>query len=181
MLSVRNHFQEVMVNAVIVAQFRMERRRQRLALSYQHRIFSLRRDHFHALAHAFNLRSADEYHFDGIAEKSAFADGAVDLASVCVAAHGDVERAQAGLLRILYLCGQQDASRARAKGRLREHEIFQLCESVFTEQLEKCSGLAAGDYQAVDLIQLLGLFYENNFGAEFFQTAAVRVEVSLQS
>src|SRR6266849_7385833 len=110
----------------------MKRRRQRLALSYQHRVFTFRRDHFHALAYAFNLRSADEYHFDGIAKKSAFADGAVDLATVSVTADGNVERAQAGLLRILYVCGQQDASRACAKGRLRAHEIFQLREPVFT-------------------------------------------------
>src|SRR6202040_2513476 len=103
-----------------------------------------------------------------------------DLAPVCITADSDVERAQAGLLRILYFGGQQDASRAGAEGWLRVHEILQLCESVFTEELEKCPRLAAGDYQAVDFIQLLGLFHQNNFRAEFFETSAVRVEVSLQ-
>src|SRR6266478_2822094 len=156
----------------------MERRGHGLALAHQYGIFAFGRDHFHALAHAFNLRSADEYHFDGIAKKSAFADGAVDLASVSITAHGDVERAEASLLRILDVGGQQDASRACTKGRLRTDEILQLRESVFAEQLEKCAGFAAGNYQAVDVIQLLGFFHENNFGAEFFQTAAVRIEVS---
>ena len=145
-----------------------------------HFIFAFGRDHFHALAHALDLRSADEDHFDGIVKKSPFADGAVDLASVSIAAHGDVERAQAGLLRILYFCGQQDASRARAKGRLRAHEIFQLRESVFAEQLEKCPRLAAGNHQAVDLIQLLGLFHQNNFRAQFFETTAMRIEIALE-
>src|ERR1700682_132989 len=109
----------------------MERRGQRLALPDKHGGAAFRRDHFHALAYAFNLRGADEYHFDRIAKKSAFADGAVDLASVSVAADGDIERTQASLLRILDVCGQQDASRARTKGRLRAHELFQLRESVF--------------------------------------------------
>src|SRR6266404_5618111 len=175
--------QKILMNAPVVAQFRMERRCHGLALAHQHRHFvaAFRRDHFHALAYAFNLRSADEYHFDGLAKKSAFADGAIDLASVSITAHCDVERAQARLLRILDFGGQQDASRAGSKRRLRAHEILQLRESVFTEQLEKGPRLAAGDYQAVDLIQLLGLFHQYNFGTEFFETAAVRVEVSLQS
>src|ERR1017187_5084716 len=160
----------------------MERRRQRLATAHQHRnsVLAFGRDHFHAFAHAFDLRSADEYHFDGTVKKSAFADGAVDLPSVSIAAHGDVERAQAGLLWILYFCRQQDASRTRAKRRLREHEIFQLCESVFTKQLEKCSRLAPGNNEAVDVIQLLRLFDQDNFGAEFFEPAAVRVEIALE-
>src|ERR1700686_2967568 len=108
-----DHVQKVLVNARVVAQFRMERRRQRLALAHQHRIFAFGRDYFHALTYAFNLRSADEYHFDGIAEKSAFADGAVNLASVSITPDGNVERTQAGLLRILYFRCQQDSSRAR--------------------------------------------------------------------
>src|SRR5208282_1013831 len=144
------------------------------------RIFTFRRDHFDAFANAFDFRSADEDHFDGTVKKSAFADGAVDLPSVSIAAHGDVERAQAGLLWILYFCRQQDASRARAKRRLRSHEIPQLRESVFTEQLEKCSRLAPGDNEAVDAIQLLRLFDQDNFGAQFLETAAVRVEIALE-
>src|SRR6202165_2772004 len=161
----------------------MERRGQRLALPHQHWHFvaAFRRNHFHGPAYAFNLRSADKYHFDGIAKKSAFADGAVYLASVSVAAYCDVERAQSRLLRILYFCGKEDASRARAKGWLREHEILQLRESVFAQQFEKCPRLATRDYQAVDLIQLVRLLHQHNFGAEFLETAAVRVEVSLQS
>src|SRR2546430_1789092 len=136
---VLDHVQKILVNAPVVAQFRMERRGHGLALAHQYGDFvtAFRRDHFHALAYAFNLRSADEYHFNGLAKKSAFADGAVDLASVSVAAHGDIERPQAGLLRILYFSGQQDASRAGSKRRLRAHEILQFRESVFTEQLEE--------------------------------------------
>src|SRR5208282_4197559 len=130
-------------------------------------VLAFGRDHFDAFAHAFDLRSADEHHFDGTVKKSALADGAVDLPSVSIAAYGDVERAEAGLFGILYFCRQQDASRARAKRRLHSHEIPQLCESVFTKQLEKCSRLAPGNNEAVEVIQLLRLFDQDNFGAQF--------------
>src|ERR1039457_4256844 len=146
----------------------MERRRQRLTLAHQHRIFAFGRDHFHALANAFDLRSADEYHFNGFVKKSAFADRAVDLASVSIAAHRDVERSQAGLLRVLYFRCEKDASRARAEGRLRIHEILQLRETIFTEKLEECSRLASGNHQAVDVSQLLRFLNQNYFRAEFF-------------
>src|SRR5258706_4949957 len=124
------HVQKILMNAQVVAKFRMELRCHGLALAHQHRHFvaAFRRDHFHALAYAFNLRSADEYHFDGLAKKSAFADGAVDLASVSITAHRDVERAQAGLLRILDVRRQQDASGARTESWLHAHKIFQLRE-----------------------------------------------------
>src|SRR5713226_3506296 len=138
--------QKIPVNAVIVAEFRVERGSESFSLADQHRVFAFRRNHFHSRAHAFDLGRADEYHFNGIVQEPPFADGAVDLAAVSITAHRDVERAQAGLLRILNFCGQQDASRASAKSRLSAHEILQLREPVFTEQLEKRSRLAPGDY-----------------------------------
>src|ERR1700687_3512763 len=95
----------------------MERRRQRLALAYQHRICTFGRDHFHILADTFDLRSADEDHLNRLVKKPAFADRAVDLASVSIAPHGDIERAESGLLWILHFCSEQDASRAGAKSR----------------------------------------------------------------
>src|ERR1017187_3831356 len=119
----------------------MESRRQRLALAHQHRVLAFRRDHVHAVAYAFDLRSADEYHLDRLIEKSAFADRAVDLAPVGITAYRDVERAQASLFRILDRCRQQDASRARAKGWLRADELLQLRESVFAEKLEESARL----------------------------------------
>jgi hypothetical protein len=60
------------------------------------------------------------------------------------------------------------------------YEIFQLGESVFAEQLEKRARLAAGNYQAVEIVELPVLFDQHNFRAEFLQTVAVRVEIALQ-
>src|SRR5258706_464847 len=42
------------------------------------------------------------------------------------------------------------------------------------------SQFPAGDYQGVDVVELLGLFYEQNFGAQLFEPAAVGVEIALQ-
>src|SRR5271167_593178 len=120
----------------------MESCGQRLALAHQHRVFgfALGCDHFHALPDAFNFGSADEDHFKGLVKESSFPDRAVNLPSIGIAAHSDVERAQASLLWILYIACQQDASRAGAEGRLHPHEILKLRESVFPEQLEEGSG-----------------------------------------
>ena len=41
-------------------------------------------------------------------------------------------------------------------------------------------GLAAGDDQAVDLVQLLRLFDEHNFSAQLFEPLAVSVEIALE-
>src|SRR5271166_1627609 len=158
----------------------MERRGQRFALADQNRIFAFGCDHFDACAYAFDFGSADEYHFYGLVEKSSLTDRAVDLASVGVAADRDVERTKAGLFRIFNLGGEQDASGAGSKSWLRLHEISQPRESFFTEQLEECSRLASGNDEAVEVVQLLGLFYQDNFRAEFFESAAMRVKIALQ-
>ena len=55
---------------------------------------------FDAFADVLNFGGADEDHFHGRVAEAAFADGAVDLASVGVAADADVEGAEAFLLRI---------------------------------------------------------------------------------
>ena len=42
-------------------------------------------------------------------------------------------------------------------------------------------GLAAGNYQSCYVVELLGLFHENDFRAEFFEALAVGIEIALQS
>ncbi len=59
-------------------------------------------------------------------------------------------------------------------------ELFQLCESFFAKKFEECAGFASGDDQAVDGVELLGLFDEHDLGAELFEPAAVGVEIALQ-
>ncbi len=80
---------------------------------------------FDAFADALNLRGADEDHFQRRVAEAAFADGAVDLASVGVAADANVEGAEAFLLRIFDFCGEQNCAGAGAKRGLGMDELFQ--------------------------------------------------------
>src|ERR1700723_3067851 len=143
---------------------------------------------FDGRADAFDFRGADENHLQWgrcefvvkRAEKFAFADGFIELASVGVAADGDVDCAEARLLWIFDFRGQQDRAGAGAEGWLHADELLQLFEALFPQQFQERTGFAAGDYEAFDRVELLGLFYEHHFGAELFEPAAVGIEVSLQ-
>jgi len=61
------------------------------------------------------------------------------------------------------------------------HELLQLLESGFAQQFKKRARFSTGDYQAVDLVELLGLLDEHNFSAQLFEPTAVRVEITLES
>ena len=135
---------------------------------------------FDAFADVLDFGGTDEDHFDGGGAEEALADGAVDLASVGVAADADVEGAEAFLLGILDLGGEEDGAGAGAKGGLGVDEIFQLGKAFFAEKFQERAGFAAGDDEAVDGIELLGFFDEDDFGAEFFEAKAVGVEITLQ-
>src|SRR5439155_9148098 len=134
---------------------------------------------FHARSEALDLRGADENHFCWQSQKVSFADGAVHLASVGIAADGNIERAKSRLFRVLDFSGEQNRTRAGAESWLYANELLQLLEPGVAQQLEKCARLAAGDDEPVDLIELLRLFDEHNFRAQLFEPTAVRVEIAL--
>src|ERR1041385_8426252 len=87
---------------------------------------------FDAFADALDFGSANEDHlerrFAGIVgesgEEFAFADGAVDLASISVAANADVESSKSGLRRIFDFSGEQDCSSAGAESGLEANKLF---------------------------------------------------------
>ena len=93
--------------AGVVAQLGVESCSHDFSLSDGDRvvIFALGSDYFNFGADAFDLWSADEDHFDRLTTESAFADRAVDLTAVGVAADADIERAQSGLLWVFYFVG----------------------------------------------------------------------------
>ena len=84
------------------------------------------------------------------------------------------------MLGIFDFGGEQDRSGAGAEGGLEADELFQLFETFFSQQFQERAGFAAGDYQAIDVVELFGLFDEHNFGAQLFEPAAVGVEIALQ-
>src|SRR5579864_6766429 len=122
-------FQKGAVDAGIVAELGMEGGGHHSSLPDSNWICSFGGNDFDAGADALDLGGADEDHLErgvrvkGIAggaavsgrEKLAFADGAVDLASVGIAADAYVEGAQAGLSGIFHFRGEQDCSGAGAE------------------------------------------------------------------
>jgi hypothetical protein len=168
------------VNARVVREFGVEGRGHDFSLADSDRIITLGGDDFHVLPNALDFWRADEDHFGRAPSEDALADGAIDLASVGVAADGDVERAQAVLLGIVDFVGQENRTGASTERRLPAHELFQFFESGFAQQLEEGTGLAAGDDEAVDFVELLGFLDKHNFGAQLLEPLAVSVKVALQ-
>jgi len=164
----------------VVGQLGMEGGGHGLALAHDYRIFPLCSENFNLRPQTFNFWGTDEYHLDWRAEEKTFADGAFELSTVSVAADTDVECAQTGLRRIFDFLGKKDRACAGAESWLHADKFFQLRESGFAEEFQECARLAAGDDEAVDFIQLTGLFDEHNLSAQLFEPFAVSVEIALE-
>ena len=117
---VAHEIEEGLVNSRVVRELGMEGRGHDSSLPDGYRVVAFSSDDFDSRPDALDLWSADENHFQWrvfcrqrrhlvvahfALKKFAFADGAVDLASVSITADGNVESAQAGLLRVLNICG----------------------------------------------------------------------------
>jgi hypothetical protein len=179
-VTVLDKVEERPVNAGVVAEFRVERRRHRLALTNYDGILALGSQNLYAGPEAFDFGCTYENHFDRCVTKQPFADGAVNLAAIGVAANVDVDRAESELLGILDFLGKENGAGTGAEGWFQAHKIFQLFETCLAEQLEECAGFPAGDHEAIDGIELFGLFDQHDVGAKFFQALAVGVEVALE-
>src|ERR1700688_1051978 len=121
------------MDAGIVGEFRVKGRGHGSSLPDGDRIGAFGGDDFDARADAGNFWGTDEDHFEwrlrlfvveSSLQKLAFADGAVELAPIDVAADADVDRPKAGLRGIFNFGRQQDRARAGAKGGLEAHELF---------------------------------------------------------
>ena len=181
--------QERLVDAGIVREFGVESCGHGSSLPDRDWVCTVGGENFDAGADAGNPGGTDEDHFqrrvselfaERWLQKLALADGAVDLAAVGVAADGDVDGAKAGLGGILDVFRQQNRTGAGSEGRFQADELLEFFETFRAEQFQKGATFPAGNYQAVDMVELLGLFYEHNFGAQFFEPAAVGVEIALQ-
>ncbi len=93
------------MDARILAEFGMEGCCHDSSLPHGDWIVTLGGDDFYPGADAFDFRGADKNHFDGFFTEPAFADGAVDLAAVGVAANSDVDRTESRLLRVFHFVG----------------------------------------------------------------------------
>jgi len=175
------------VNAGIFRELRMEGGGHGSSLPDGDGIWAFGGEDLYAFSDMRDFGSANENHFQRrfvefalqIADKPALADGAVDLTSIGVAADTNVERAEPGLGRILDFVGEEDGAGTGSESRLEANELFKLFEAVRTEQFEEGARFASRDHEAVDVVELLGPFYEDDFGPQLFEPAAVRVKIAL--
>ena len=169
----------------VVGEFGVESCSHGSSLPHGDRIGAFGGNHFNAFADVFDLGGTDEDHLQGrvaelVLDQSAFADRAVDLASVSVAPDADIEGAEAFLFWIVHFPGEQDRAGTGAKSGLGLDELLELFESGVAQEFQERSRFASGDDEAVDLVELLRLFDEQNFGAQLFEPAAVGVEIALE-
>ena len=76
---------------------------------------------------------------------------------------------------------EEDAARAGAKRRLRNHEVLQLRQAVFPEQLREMSQTRRRESPSRRSRLVARVLHQDDFGAELLETAAMRFEVTLQS
>ena len=108
-------------------------------------------------AGAGDAGGADEDHLERAAGEGGFGgeDGGVVLAAVGVALDGDVEDAEGGLRRVGDFFGEEDAAGAGAEGGFGVDEgVEGVEEAGALEVLEEGGGLAAGDDEAVEVVEL---------------------------
>src|SRR5438876_8886812 len=93
--SVGDQVEKRLVNARVVGELRMEGCGHDFSLAHGDGIliFALGGEDFYTLAYTLDFGCANENHLGGRTGEDAFADGAVALASIGVAANRDVERA----------------------------------------------------------------------------------------
>ncbi len=176
------------MDAGIFGEFRMEGRSHSSSLPDGDGVGAFGGEDLHAFSHMGNFGRADEDHFQWglvefafeIADKLALADGAVDLASIGVAADADIEGAKPVLCGIFNFFGEKDSPGAGAESRLEANELFKLFEAGFAKKLQKSARFATRDHEAVNVVELLRLFDEHNFRTELFEPATVGVKITLQ-
>src|SRR3990172_4396 len=105
---------------------------------------------------------------------------APDLAAVAVATHGEVDLAEERLARnpVHGLAREQDHPGARSEDRPRERPD-RVLEPVEPDEPPDRGGLAAGDDEAVEPFELLGLSHLDGVGAQPAERRDVLAEVPL--
>ena len=170
------------MNAAVLRELGMERGCKNMLLADENREAVALGEDFDTFASLYDAWGADVDHLQWAAFQLRFSfdDGAVDLASVGIAFHGRVEHGKALLRWIADFFCEQNASGTGAEGRFRFYKGLQRVEeAVAGEEFQECGRFAAGDDEAVDVYQLLGLADEDGFGSCIAQGDGVSIEIAL--
>lgn len=160
----------------------MECRGHQISLPHQHRVTIAAGEDLDFGSGLDDAGGADEDHLQRIARQGSrrSKDGGVDLASVGVALHHGIEQAERALRGVLDIARQQNCTGASAEDGLLSGEVAQFVEEMpALEELEHGSGFAAGQDQAVQLIQLLRVADFNRVGSGVGERGGVGGVVSL--
>jgi len=170
------------VDAGVLGEFRMEGRGHDTSLPHQHRVVAAFGEDFDAFSDARDAWGADKDHLQRRTAQGGFSldDGGVDLAAVGVALDRDVEGIEAGLVWVDDVLGQHDGSSTSAEGGFAVYEVLEFLEDVLRQKFEKRGGLASGNDEAVDVVEVFGLADERDRRPEFFEAASVGVEIALE-
>jgi hypothetical protein len=180
-MAVLNQIEEGAMHARVVGKFRMESGSHHSSLPDGDRIGALGSNHLHVRSYALNFWCADENHLQWRVSQFASANGAVDLTAVGIATNTDIENTQSHLFWIFHFVGQQNSAGASTKSRFDANKLLQLFKSLFAQQVQKRSTLAAGDDKTVDLVQLFRLSHHHNFRTQLLEPFAVGIEIALES
>ena len=134
-------------------------------------------------AEAGKARSPDVNSFQRAAgERGLFeADRGVVLAAVGVAFHGGIEEPEGTLRWIENVAREEDASGAGAEDGFGADEgVEEVVKAGTLEVFEEGGGLAAGNHEAVEVLEVIGLAYKACDGTEFREALGVNVEGTLQ-
>ena len=168
-LSVGNQFQKILVNAAIVAQFRMEGGGKCFSLADEHRVIALGRDHFHARADMRNLWRTDEDHLNRDGSGSALANRAVDLASVGVAANGMSIAPRPACAGFSTSLANRIAPAQVPKVGFGRTNSFSFANPSSPSNFRNVPDSPPGMTSPSILVELLGLLDEHNFCAQLFE------------
>jgi len=170
------------VDAQVGGEFRMEGCRHGVALADEDgKAFSLGKD-LDFRAGDDDAWSADEDGFERAASELGVQgeDRRVALGAVGVAFDGDVEDAEAELVRVADFFRQQDGSGAGAEDWLLLGECFQgVKEAAAIKKLQHGCRFAAGENQGVQIVESFGGLDEGGLRAGFFESGCVAFVVPL--
>jgi hypothetical protein len=108
-------------------------------------------------------------------------DAAVDLAAVGIAFDGHIDKAKAFLRGVLHVGSEQNGPGTGAEdGLLLREPPQRLLEIHVIEELEHGGALAPGDYETVEVVELVGGADLNGFGTGAREGALVGFEIALQ-
>ncbi len=174
------------MDGLVAGQFGMKRCGKQVALLNQHRQAVGAAENAHPVAQPADDGSTDENHFDGMAAEFrtfAGADGAIDLPSVGVPLHSNIQQTEMFLRRRENFLCQENRPSAGPENRFAfTRKVADARSHAFgLEEFEHSGAFASGHDEAVNLLKFAGVLDEAPRDADAVQHFGVQRKVTLDS